>query len=139
MARRLLLPFAVQKMLAAGLGGGLATALDASVLVTLVETGTPIAFAAFVAASCGAVFAFGWGKYIAFRDRSPLGLRQMLRFAGVALATALLMALAMQLFAVELRVPYLLAKLVCSALVFAAWTYPAQRRFVFASQSLEIV
>jgi hypothetical protein len=46
-------------------------------------------------------------------------------------ATATLMALAMQLFAVKLGVPYLLAKLICAALVFAAWTYPAQRRLVF--------
>jgi hypothetical protein len=50
----------------------------------------------------------------------------------VAAATALLMAAAMQLFAVELGVPYLAAKVVCSALVFLAWTYPAQRRLVFA-------
>jgi hypothetical protein len=41
------------------------------------------------------------------------------------------MALAMQLVAVKLGVPYLLAKLICAATVFAVWTYPAQRRLVF--------
>jgi hypothetical protein len=41
------------------------------------------------------------------------------------------MAIAMQLVAVELGVSYLIAKLVCAAAVFAAWTYPAQRRLVF--------
>ena len=119
-------------MLAAGLGGGAATVVDMTVLVVLVETmHAPVAMAAFVAAACGALVGFAWGKYLAFRDRSPLGVRQVLRFAGVALATALLLALAMQVFAVELRVPYVLAKLICSAVVFGAWTYPAQRRFVF--------
>jgi hypothetical protein len=37
----------------------------------------------------------------------------------------------MELIAVQLRVPYLVAKLVCSAFVFGAWTYPAQRLLVF--------
>jgi hypothetical protein len=37
----------------------------------------------------------------------------------------------MQLVAVRLGVPYLLAKLICAAIVFAVWTYPAQRRLVF--------
>ena len=130
-ACRLLLPTSVKQVINAGLGGGAATAVDVTVLIALVETGTPVAAAAFVAAACGAVVGFVWGKYLAFRDRSPLAARQLIRYAGVALATALLMAVAMQLFAVELHVPYVLAKLMCSALVFAAWTYPAQRRFVF--------
>jgi hypothetical protein len=42
-----------------------------------------------------------------------------------------MMALAMQLVSVELGVPYLFAKLLCAAAVFAVWTYPAQRRLVF--------
>jgi hypothetical protein len=41
------------------------------------------------------------------------------------------MAGAMQLIAVQLGAPLLVAKLACSALVFLAWTYPAQRRLVF--------
>jgi putative flippase GtrA len=53
------------------------------------------------------------------------------RFGLVAVVTAIWMALAMQLVAVELGVPYLLAKLICAAVVFAVWTYPAQRRLVF--------
>ena len=46
-------------------------------------------------------------------------------------AGALLMAGAMQLFSVHFGVPVVLAKILCSALVFVAWTYPAQRRLVF--------
>jgi putative flippase GtrA len=122
----------VREMVAAGIGGGLATVVDMSALVALVESGTPIALAAFLAAGCGAVVAFAWSKYVAFRDRSRLGFAQVARYATVAVATALLMALAMQLVAVEIGVPYVLAKIACSALVFALWSYPAQRRFVFA-------
>jgi putative flippase GtrA len=70
-------------------------------------------------------------KYIAFRDRSPITFKQVGRFALVAVATALLMAGLMQLIAVKLGAPLLVAKLICSALVFVAWTYPAQRRLVF--------
>jgi putative flippase GtrA len=70
-------------------------------------------------------------KHFAFRDRSRINRRQLARFGLVAVATALLMAGAMQLVAVELGVPYLIAKLLCAAVVFAVWTYPAQRRLVF--------
>jgi putative flippase GtrA len=70
-------------------------------------------------------------KYIAFRDRTPITWQQLGRFGAVAVTTALLMALSMQLVAVELGVPYLLAKLICAVLVFVAWGYPAQRRLVF--------
>ena len=50
---------------------------------------------------------FTLNKYIAFRDRSPVTWQQLGRFGLVAVATALLMALAMQLVAVKLGVPYL--------------------------------
>jgi putative flippase GtrA len=101
------------------------------VLVLLVEHGTRIAVAAFCGAAAGAVLNFVVNKYVAFRDRSRINARQLVRFGLVAVATAIWMALAMQLVAVELGVPYLLAKLICAAAVFAVWTYPAQRRLVF--------
>ena len=134
MAHRVLIGLAIMRlreMAAAGLGGISATVVDVTMLVLLVEHGTAVALAAFIAASCGAAVGFTMNKYIAFRDRSPISFRQCGRFAFVAVATALLMAGAMQLIAVKLGAPYLVAKLICSALVFLAWTYPAQRRFVF--------
>ena len=100
-------------------------------LVFLVGQGTQVAVAAFAGASLGAVVNFTLNKYIAFRDRTPVTTQQVARFGIVAVATALLMALAMQLVAVQLHVPVVLAKLVCAAVVFAVWTYPAQRRLVF--------
>jgi len=125
----------VRELCAAGAGGAAATAVDVGTLVLLVEHGTPVALAAFCAAACGAVVCFTLNKYIAFRDRAPVSFEQLGRFGIVAVATALLMALAMEVFAVKLRVPYLVAKVICSAIVFIAWTYPAQRRLVFARSS----
>ena len=71
------------------------------VLIALVEVGVPIATAAFVATAIGGVFCFVWNKYLAFRDHSVLAVGQVVRYGSVAVATALLMALAMELVAVE--------------------------------------
>ncbi|TMQ11141.1 MAG: GtrA family protein [Deltaproteobacteria bacterium] len=120
-----------RELVASGFGGAVATAVDVSVLVLMVEHGAPIAGAAFCGAALGAVMNFALNKYIAFRDRSSITGHQLLRFGLVAVATAALMALAMHIVAVVLGVPYLLAKLICAVCVFAAWTYPAQRRLVF--------
>jgi putative flippase GtrA len=121
----------LKEVVAAGAGGAVGSVLDIGVLVLLVEHHAPVAVAAFCGAAAGAAMNFALNKYLAFRDRSPINARQLARFGLVAVATAVLMALAMHLVAVELGVPYLFAKLVCAAAVFAVWTYPAQRRLVF--------
>ena len=132
----MLLPEGVKnprEMFTAGLGGAIGTAIDFAVLVLLVELAhASIPMAAFLAASAGAVVCFVLNKYIAFRDRSPVTLHQIGRFGLVAVAAALLMACAMRIVAVDLGVPYPAAKVLCAAMVFVAWTYPAQRRLVFA-------
>ena len=120
-----------RELVSAGAGGAVGSMLDVAVLVLMVERGAPVAAAAFCGACAGAVTNFALNKYFAFRDRSPICGPQLARFGLVAVATALLMAGAMQLVAVRFAVPYLLAKLVCAAVVFAVWTYPAQRRLVF--------
>jgi putative flippase GtrA len=125
----------LRQMATAGLGGIAATVVDVSMLVLLVKHGTAVALAAFIAAACGAAVGFTMNKYIAFRDRSPINIKQLGRFAGVAVATALLMAAAMQVFAVHFGISVVVAKVICSALVFLAWTYPAQRRLVFRRRS----
>jgi len=121
----------LRQLAAAGMGGAVGSVLDVATLVLLVEHGTRVPVAAFCGAAAGAVVNFALNKYIAFRDRSRINRRQLARFGLVAVATAVMMALAMQLVAVKLGVPYLLAKLLCAAVVFAVWTYPAQRRLVF--------
>ena len=122
----------LRRMIASGLGGGIATAADVATLVLQVEHGTPVALAAFIACTVGAVVCFTLNKYIAFKDRSPVSAHQLARFGVVAVGAALMMALAMEVIAVKLGVPYLIAKLISSVAVFLAWTYPAQRRLVFS-------
>jgi len=110
----------------------MATVADVGALMVLVKlAGAPIPLSAFVASTIGAVVGFVLNKYVAFRDRSPITIEQLARFAFVAVTTALVMAVAMKITAVELHVPVFPAKLICAALVFVGWTYPAQRRLVF--------
>lgn len=124
-----------QKLLA-GLGGVAATAVDVVALAALVENGCPVAPAAYLGATLGAAVSFTVSRRLAFRDRSPLTWSQLARFAAVAFAAAMTMAVAMHVTADLLGVPYLLAKALCGVAVFALWTFPAQRRYVFRAGPL---
>ena len=117
----------------AALGGLAGTAVDVCLLSTLLHRGVGVAYAAFAGAIAGAVLCFVANKYLAFRDRSRIELRQVAAFGGVALATAVLMAIAMHLACDRAHLPYLTAKVVCAAVIFVCWSYPAQRRLVFAA------
>ena len=121
-----------RELLTAGAGGIAATAVDVGLLILMVEQGVSVPTAAFLAALSGAVVCFLMNKYIAFRDRSSVTIEQVGRFGAVAVTTAMLMALSMKVVAVHLGVPYLIAKVVCAAIIFVVWAYPAQRRLVFA-------
>jgi len=133
-ARRLLnlrLVKQARQLLGAGMAGAFGTGLDLSVLVLLVGHHAPIPLATFIATLAGAATNFALNKYVAFRDRSPLTLGQVVRFDVVAVVAALLMAAAMKIATATLGLPVVAAKLACAAVVFAIWTYPAQRRLVF--------
>jgi len=119
-------------MVIAGLAGAAGTGLDVTALLLMVKHGVAIPVATFLAALVGAATIFVLNKYVAFRDRSPVNVSQLARFGFVAVSAAMLMAVAMKIVAVNLAVPVVMAKLICAAIVFATWTYPAQRRFVFA-------
>lgn len=114
-----------------GAGGVASTGLDVAVLTALVESGCPVAPSALCGAIAGAVLAFSFNRRFVYGDRSKLRWQQVVCFAAVALIGALVMALAMHLSVDVLGVPYLLAKAACAVLVFALWSLPAQRRFVF--------
>lgn len=116
----------------AGAGGVASTGLDVAVLTALVESGCPVGPAALCGALAGAVFAFSFNRRFVYADRSRLRWQQVVCFAAVALIGALAMALAMHLTVDVAGVPYLLAKAGCAVLVFALWSLPAQRRFVFS-------
>jgi putative flippase GtrA len=122
-----------RRVLGASVGGISSTALDVLVLVLLVHAGVDVALAAFLGAAAGAGLCFVLNKYVAFRDHRPIDVRQVVMFAAVAFGTALFMAITMHIACSHGHVPYLAAKLVCGLLVFACWSYPAQRHFVFAA------
>jgi putative flippase GtrA len=119
-------------MVRVGVSGVIATSLDVAALVFLVEAlRSHVTLAAFLAATLGGVCNFLINKYWAFRDGSPIDLRQVTVYAFVSLVTAAFVAATIHLLAVVLIVPYLLAKAIAAALVFLVWTYPAQSRLVF--------
>jgi putative flippase GtrA len=135
LARGLLIRVSVKNhrtLVTSSFAGIAATGVDVTVLVVLVARHVSIPAATFLAALAGGATSFVINKYVAFRDRSPLRLGQVLRFDLVAVVGALLVAAAMKLVAGTMGVPVVAAKLACTALVFALWTYPAQRRLVFA-------
>ena len=121
-----------RRLLTAGIAGVFGTALDLGVLVLLVGHHVAIPLATFIAALAGAVVNFALNKYVAFRDRTPISFAQVARFNVVAVVAACLMAAAMKIATANPGVPVIAAKLACAAVVFAIWTYPAQRYLVFA-------
>jgi putative flippase GtrA len=123
----------LRRFATAGCNGVISTLVDLGTLVLLAHAGVAVAIAAFAGCCTGAIANFTLNKYVAFRDRTPIGVGQLLRFTLVAVATGLLTAAGMQLLDVQLGVPLVVAKLICAAVVFAAWTYPAQRRLVFGA------
>ena len=114
------------------MGGIAATLADVFTLKLLVKHAVAsIPVSAFIAASVGAIVCFFFNKHLAFRDKNPVTFEQVARFGFVAFVTGVLTAGAMKIVAVDLQVPLLLAKAICAATIFVAWTFPAQRRLVF--------
>ncbi len=126
----------LRQAVTAGLNGVVSTGVDVGSLVLLHGVmHVPVAAAAFGASAVGGVTNFVMNKYIAFQDHSKVTKRQLARFGAVALVTACMLALLMQVIAVWLGVQYIVAKLICAAIVFFVWTYPAQRKLVFKKPS----
>jgi|JI10StandDraft_1071094.scaffolds.fasta_scaffold103262_3 putative flippase GtrA len=112
--------------------GALATAADLLALLLLVEALDVSAPHANVPAlAVGVLIQYFGNKHLAFGDRSRHHLRQGLAFLGVEVGTLALNALAFHLLVTHVAVPYGLARLVGSALVYVGFSYPLWRR-VFA-------
>jgi putative flippase GtrA len=121
-----------KRIMRVGVSGIVATTVDVTALVLLVELlRSHVTIAAFLAASLGGVTNFFINKYWAFDDDAPLQIRQIAIYALVSLVTAAFTAAAIHILAVLIGVPYLIAKAIAAALVFLIWTYPAQARLVF--------
>ncbi len=122
----------ITRAMRTALSGLAATAVDVATLIALVEGfGVGVGVAAFLAATAGAIAQFALAKCWAFRDRTPVQVRQVGAYALVALGNALFVASAVHLLA-GLGAPYLIAKSVAAFVVFVSWSYPAQKRIVFA-------
>lgn len=120
-----------RRFLSATMVGLLATTVDVALLTLLYHAGIVVGAAAFSGTLAGAVVGFVANKYWSFRDPRPLTLRQMAIYAAVSIGTALFTATFMHLACDRGHLPYLFAKVMSATLVFACWTYPAQRRLVF--------
>jgi putative flippase GtrA len=122
-----------RQRIAAAIGGILATAADVSVLAMCCRAQVAIGVAAVCGVAAGGLLGFFWNKRVSFCNREPIARTQVVRFVSVVAVTACLMALCMQLLSAWFGLPYLIAKLISSSLVFLTWTFPAQRRLVFGA------
>ena len=114
--------------------GALATGADLLALLLLVEVlGLSAAQANVPALGVGVLIQYFGNKYLAFGDHSRDHLRQGLAFMGVEAGTVALNALAFHVMVTQLAVPYGLARVLGSALVYVSFSYPLWRR-VFAAR-----
>jgi putative flippase GtrA len=125
------MPERARRFLSATVVGLGATAVDVALLALLYRAGVVVGAAAFAGTLAGAVVGYLANKYWSFRDPHPPTVRQLSAYATVVLGTALLTAAVMHVAVDRGHLPYLAAKALTAALVFACWTYPAQRRLVF--------
>jgi putative flippase GtrA len=110
--------------------GVAATLADLATLAVLCDVlGLPPRAANVPALVVGVVVQFVGNKLFAFRDRSPAWLEQGARFVLVEAGAFALNALAFAVLCTAL--PYIAARLVGTALVYALYSYPMWRR-IFA-------
>ncbi|HKO93938.1 MAG TPA: CDP-alcohol phosphatidyltransferase family protein [Polyangiaceae bacterium] len=122
----------LEQPLRVAVSNGLATLGDfsvASCLVYALQSHVPLA----TVAGCifGALVAFLLARVWAF-DSSGVWLPQLWRYAGVSLATAALNAGGVALL-LSLNIPFPIAWWFTRIVVFATWSYPLQRDFVFVT------
>jgi putative flippase GtrA len=105
--------------------GVLASGLDVVALFALVEhVGLAPEGANVPALALGLLVQFFGNKYFAFRDRSRALVRQGVRFAAVEVGALLLNAVTFFALMRLTALPYLLARVVCSAGVYAGYSFP---------------
>ena len=113
-----------------------ATAADYLVMVSCVEVlGLHAVAATALGALAGAMTSFQLGRQYTYRVVDAAVAGQVWRHAVIALASLGLNTAGEYFFHVELRIEYLLARVITSVIVSNAWNYPMQRYFVFARAS----
>lgn len=127
--------FRSSRLLRAAASGVAATAVDAIVLVALVELAAlEPGWAAAASAAIGACVNFTASKWWAFRDHSPVTARQAAAFVASTVGTSALSGSAVHGL-VALHLHYVAARLCAAVAVFLVWTYPSQSRVVFGTIS----
>jgi putative flippase GtrA len=110
-----------------------ATATDYLIMVSCVERlGVHAVAATALGAFAGAVVNFALGRRFTYQAADAPAGAQALRYALVSMASLGLNTAGEYFFHVELRIEYLLARVITSVIVSNAWNYPMQRYFVFA-------
>lgn len=101
-----------------------ATVLDLLILWVLVDgLGMTAAAANVPALLVGVAAQFAGNKWLAFRDRSPRIVQQGVQFALVEAGALLLNAVGFHLLVTATAMPYLVARMLVSSLVYAGWSY----------------
>ncbi len=110
-----------------------ATAVDYAVMiaiVSIVRLGGPVT-GTVIGASCGALTNFGLNRYFTFKSTGSRARWQLLRYVLVSGGSLLLNAGGMHLLALELRMQYVVARLLIGLFVSLLWNFPMHRYFVF--------
>jgi putative flippase GtrA len=111
--------------LRSGAVGALATLVDLLALwLGVAVLGASPAVANLPALLLGVAVQFAGNKYLAFEDDSPQILRQGGLFAVVEVGSLGLNAVGFHLAVAGLGMPYLFARIICSALVYVGFSYP---------------
>lgn len=112
--------------------GAAATLGDLAALTLLVEVfGLLPAVANVPALLLGVGVQFAGNKWFAFQNRSRDYVRQGLQFAAVEAGTIALNAIAFHVLVTATPIPYAIARLLGTALVYVAFSYPLWKR-IFA-------
>lgn len=124
----------------AALGGGVATGTDVLVLVAAVASHLPLQWAIAMGVVAGGLASFLWSRNIVFARGAVTGrpFVQLGRFAVVVAVTALVMAWSMPRVITWLGCSYVVAKALCAPTVFLAWSYPAQKHWVFPAPQVPV-
>ncbi|HEX2881964.1 MAG TPA: GtrA family protein [Polyangiaceae bacterium] len=127
---------AIHRPLKSALANAAATAVDFAVATTLVyATLVHPAIATAVGCTVGAATSFALSRSWAFEAAKGAMLQQVVRYGAISLVTMALNAGGVALLLL-IQVQFIAAWVVTRCLIFATWSYPLQRDFVFAASDV---
>lgn len=113
----------------------LGSAVDYAVMILLVSAiGLGPVTGTVIGAACGAVTNFLLNRHFTFKATDQRARGQMLRYVLVSGASCGWNALGEHLFAVELGIQYIVARLIVGLITGLLWNYPLHRYWVFRAR-----